>query len=157
MNDLLLSSETILDSLSEGVYVCDRDRRIVFWSRQPAASCRWNGPRKSCSNCVPRSAAPTAAASAPSSVPACYWPLPSFMDWMAMPPRWSWGHRYSPGSAAAWVPLFCCSTGWTVTAPDAPAISRAANRLLPHRVWFYQPVFRSAQVQNPSPCLARVK
>ena len=30
MNELLLSSETILDSLSEGVYVCDRDRRIVF-------------------------------------------------------------------------------------------------------------------------------
>ncbi len=30
MNELLLSSETILDSLSEGVYLCDRDRRIVF-------------------------------------------------------------------------------------------------------------------------------
>jgi hypothetical protein len=38
MNDLLLSSETILDSLSEGVYVCDRDRRIVCWSKP--CSCR---------------------------------------------------------------------------------------------------------------------
>ena len=31
--DLLKASSVILDSLSDGVYVCDRDRRIVFWSK----------------------------------------------------------------------------------------------------------------------------
>jgi PAS domain S-box-containing protein len=41
MNDLLLSSETILDSLSEGVYVCDRDRRIVFWSKSAERITGW--------------------------------------------------------------------------------------------------------------------
>ena len=33
MKDLQLSSEKILNSLNEGVYVCDLDRRIVFWSK----------------------------------------------------------------------------------------------------------------------------
>jgi PAS domain S-box-containing protein len=42
MNDLLLSSETILDSLSEGVYVCDRDRRIVFWSKSAERITGWH-------------------------------------------------------------------------------------------------------------------
>jgi PAS domain-containing protein len=41
MNELLLSSETILDSLSEGVYVCDRDRRIVFWSKSAERTTGW--------------------------------------------------------------------------------------------------------------------
>ena len=41
MNELLLSSETILDSLSEGVYVCDRDRRIVFWSKSAERITGW--------------------------------------------------------------------------------------------------------------------
>lgn len=31
--DLLTTSNVILDSLNEGVYVCDRERRIVYWSR----------------------------------------------------------------------------------------------------------------------------
>ena len=30
--ELLAAASAILDSLSDGVYVCDRDRRIVFWS-----------------------------------------------------------------------------------------------------------------------------
>jgi PAS domain S-box-containing protein len=30
---LLTASSVILDSLNDGVYVCDRERRIVFWSR----------------------------------------------------------------------------------------------------------------------------
>jgi PAS domain S-box-containing protein len=41
MTDLLLSSEMILDSLSEGVYVCDRDRRIVFWSKSAERITGW--------------------------------------------------------------------------------------------------------------------
>lgn len=41
MNELLLSSEMILDSLSEGVYVCDRDRRIVFWSKSAERITGW--------------------------------------------------------------------------------------------------------------------
>jgi phosphoserine phosphatase RsbU/P len=31
--NLLTASNVILDSLNDGVYVCDKDRRIVFWSR----------------------------------------------------------------------------------------------------------------------------
>ena len=31
--ELLTASNVILDSLNDGVYVCDRERRIVFWSR----------------------------------------------------------------------------------------------------------------------------
>jgi PAS domain S-box-containing protein len=41
MNDLLLSSEMILNSLSEGVYVCDRDRCIVFWSQSAERITGW--------------------------------------------------------------------------------------------------------------------
>jgi PAS domain S-box-containing protein len=41
MNDLQVSSEMILDSLSEGVYVCDRDRRIVFWSKSAERITGW--------------------------------------------------------------------------------------------------------------------
>ena len=41
MNDLLVSSEMILDSLSEGVYVCDCDRRIVFWSKSAERITGW--------------------------------------------------------------------------------------------------------------------
>lgn len=41
MNDFLLSCETILNSLSEGVYVCDRDRRIVFWSKSAERITGW--------------------------------------------------------------------------------------------------------------------
>ena len=33
MNDVLVSAEKIIDSLSDGVYVCDRNRRIVYWSK----------------------------------------------------------------------------------------------------------------------------
>lgn len=33
MENLLTRSNVILDSLSDGVYVCDRDRRIVYWSK----------------------------------------------------------------------------------------------------------------------------
>jgi PAS domain-containing protein len=32
-NDLPISTENILDHMSEGVYVCDRNRRIVYWSK----------------------------------------------------------------------------------------------------------------------------
>jgi PAS domain-containing protein len=33
VSDLFCSCETITDSLSDGVYMCDRDRRIVYWNR----------------------------------------------------------------------------------------------------------------------------
>ena len=39
--ELLTASNVILDSLSDGVYVCDRDRRIVFWSRAAARITGW--------------------------------------------------------------------------------------------------------------------
>lgn len=32
MPDLVFPPEVILDAISDGVYVCDRDRRIVYWS-----------------------------------------------------------------------------------------------------------------------------
>ena len=41
MNDLRVSSEMILDSISEGVYVCDRDRCIVFWSKSAERITGW--------------------------------------------------------------------------------------------------------------------
>jgi PAS domain S-box-containing protein len=41
MNELLISAENILDCLSEGVYVCDRDRRIVFWSKSAERITGW--------------------------------------------------------------------------------------------------------------------
>lgn len=39
--ELLTASNVILDSLSDGVYVCDRDRRIVFWSTAAARITGW--------------------------------------------------------------------------------------------------------------------
>jgi sigma-B regulation protein RsbU (phosphoserine phosphatase) len=33
MNDLLAHPDVILDSLNDGVYVCDRERTIVYWSK----------------------------------------------------------------------------------------------------------------------------
>lgn len=41
MNDLLISSEVILDCLSDGVYVCDRERRIVYWSKSAERITGW--------------------------------------------------------------------------------------------------------------------
>ncbi len=38
---LLTASNVILDSLSDGVYVCDRDRKIVFWSRAAERITGW--------------------------------------------------------------------------------------------------------------------
>ena len=39
--ELLTASNVILDSLSDGVYVCDKDRRIVFWSKAAARITGW--------------------------------------------------------------------------------------------------------------------
>jgi PAS domain S-box-containing protein len=39
--ELLTASGVILDSLSDGVYVCDRDRRIVFWSKAAERITGW--------------------------------------------------------------------------------------------------------------------
>ncbi|MCR4413147.1 MAG: SpoIIE family protein phosphatase, partial [Thermoguttaceae bacterium] len=39
--ELLTASNVILDSLSDGVYVCDTDRRIVFWSRAAERITGW--------------------------------------------------------------------------------------------------------------------
>jgi phosphoserine phosphatase RsbU/P len=39
--ELLTTSGVILDSLSDGVYVCDKDRRIVFWSKAAARITGW--------------------------------------------------------------------------------------------------------------------
>ena len=33
MRDLHISADKIVDCLSDGVYVCDRERRIVYWSK----------------------------------------------------------------------------------------------------------------------------
>ena len=41
MKEQLTSSEVILDSLSDGVYVCDRDRRIVYWSTSAQRITGW--------------------------------------------------------------------------------------------------------------------
>ena len=41
MNELSISAESILNGLSEGVYVCDRDRRIVFWSKSSERITGW--------------------------------------------------------------------------------------------------------------------
>jgi len=41
MNDLLTLSDVILDSLSDGVYVCDRDRRITYWSKSAERITGW--------------------------------------------------------------------------------------------------------------------
>ena len=41
MNSLLARSNVILDSLSDGVYVCDPDRRIVYWSKTAEKITGW--------------------------------------------------------------------------------------------------------------------
>ena len=41
MKDLLISAEKIVDCLSDGVYVCDRNRRIVFWSKSAERITGW--------------------------------------------------------------------------------------------------------------------
>lgn len=40
--ELLTASSVILDSLSDGVYVCDKDRRIVFWNQAAARITGWD-------------------------------------------------------------------------------------------------------------------
>lgn len=40
-HDLLTASSVILDSLNDGVYVCDKDRRIVFWSKAAERITGW--------------------------------------------------------------------------------------------------------------------
>jgi PAS domain S-box-containing protein len=41
MRGLLISAEKIIDCLNDGVYVCDRDRRIVFWSKAAERITGW--------------------------------------------------------------------------------------------------------------------
>jgi sigma-B regulation protein RsbU (phosphoserine phosphatase) len=41
MNSQLAASSVILDSLGEGVYVCDRDRRIVYWNKSAEQITGW--------------------------------------------------------------------------------------------------------------------
>lgn len=41
MNQQLAISSVILDSLGEGVYVCDRDRRIVYWNKSAEQITGW--------------------------------------------------------------------------------------------------------------------
>jgi PAS domain S-box-containing protein len=41
MEDVLTLSNVILDSLSDGVYVCDRDRRIAYWSKSAERITGW--------------------------------------------------------------------------------------------------------------------
>ena len=40
--NLLTASSVILDSLSDGVYVCDTDRRIVYWSKAAERITGWS-------------------------------------------------------------------------------------------------------------------
>lgn len=41
MDAQLVASNVILDSLGEGVYVCDRDRRIVYWNKPAERITGW--------------------------------------------------------------------------------------------------------------------
>jgi PAS domain S-box-containing protein len=41
MNGLLVSPDRILESLSDGVYVCDRERRITYWSASAERITGW--------------------------------------------------------------------------------------------------------------------
>jgi len=41
MENLLTSAEVILDCLSDGVYVCDRERRIVYWGKSAELITGW--------------------------------------------------------------------------------------------------------------------
>jgi phosphoserine phosphatase RsbU/P len=43
MTDLPFSIEDILDNMGDGVYVCDRERRIVYWSRGAERITGWTG------------------------------------------------------------------------------------------------------------------
>ena len=40
-NDFLISAENIMDCLNDGVYVCNRDRRIVYWSKAAERITGW--------------------------------------------------------------------------------------------------------------------
>jgi PAS domain S-box-containing protein len=42
LKELQISAENILHGLSEGVYVCNRDRRIVFWSKSSERITGWS-------------------------------------------------------------------------------------------------------------------
>jgi PAS domain S-box-containing protein len=41
MDNLLTVSSVILDSLGDGVFVCDRDRTIVYWSKSAERITGW--------------------------------------------------------------------------------------------------------------------
>src|SRR5512143_262603 len=41
MENFLTRSNVILDSLSDGVYVCDKDRQIVYWSKSAERITGW--------------------------------------------------------------------------------------------------------------------
>jgi len=41
MKNLIFSAEDIIDCLSDGVYVCDRERRIVYWSKAAERITGW--------------------------------------------------------------------------------------------------------------------
>lgn len=41
MDNILTLASVILDSLSDGVYVCDRDRKIVYWSKSAERITGW--------------------------------------------------------------------------------------------------------------------
>ena len=41
MKELLISAEKIIDCLNDGVYVCDRDRRIVYWNKSAERITGW--------------------------------------------------------------------------------------------------------------------
>ena len=41
MENLLTLSSVILDSLGDGVYVCDRERTIVYWSKSAERITGW--------------------------------------------------------------------------------------------------------------------
>ena len=40
--DLLISAEKIMDCLNDGVYVCDRNRRILYWSKSAERITGWH-------------------------------------------------------------------------------------------------------------------
>ena len=44
--NLLTASSVILDSLSDGVYVCDTDRKIVYWSKAAERITGWSAGRR---------------------------------------------------------------------------------------------------------------
>ena len=41
MKDLIFSPKVILDCLGDGIYVCDRERRIVFWNKSAERITGW--------------------------------------------------------------------------------------------------------------------